>query len=385
MRYCFSLLLLLLASTGSAQNLVPNGSFEDENICTEFIKNCAPEAWMASSLRSNYYFDEVSMAAEGQHFVGLVSGSSNGVLMRTFIRTRLLCGLRKGNQYNLSFCVRSLHPVLDSVGIYFSPNDFLLEKRFFKNISPQLWSAQRLKPARLQTIIWQKVEFLYTATGDESFLTIGNFARSDIGYNNHADFKGDYYFFIDDVKLIPADPAEILCSGVDSIRNEIYADNDRHGLQEKKMYIGRKGPEVREALRKTVIKREKLVLLIDTLIVPDVFFATASYQLSARSYSVLDSFAAKLGISVPDSIRIAGHTDSVGKYNYNIDLSRNRAAAVKQRLALRSALNPDIFRIEGYGFLFPLAPNSSAAGRQKNRRVEVLVFRSKIIVVKAED
>ena len=46
----------------SGQNLISNPGFEDENICTEYNKNCAPEGWIAVSLYANYYFDELGMA-----------------------------------------------------------------------------------------------------------------------------------------------------------------------------------------------------------------------------------------------------------------------------------------------------------------------------------
>src|SRR3954470_5126715 len=121
----FFALILLLPMGLSAQNLLMNGSFEDENICTEFIKNCAPEAWISTSLTSDYYFDDPAHAFDGQHFIGLVIPEVYSRRPNQYLRSRLLCGLRKDAQYRLEFYIRSAHDDLDSVGVYFSADDIL--------------------------------------------------------------------------------------------------------------------------------------------------------------------------------------------------------------------------------------------------------------------
>src|SRR5256885_817227 len=97
--YIFIILFLCFQDTSQSQNLLANGGFEDENICSEYKKNCSPEAWICSSLVSNYYFDVSSWAFEGRHFVGLIEGNSQQRSARSFIRSRLLSSLRKGHQY----------------------------------------------------------------------------------------------------------------------------------------------------------------------------------------------------------------------------------------------------------------------------------------------
>jgi hypothetical protein len=117
----FCILLLHYELTYS-QNLLVNGSFEVENICTEYEKNCAPEGWIATSLFYNYYFDALFnkgpvKARTGTHYVGLTAGSLGMQGIRNFIRSRLLCGLQKGHQYKLEMYICSLHRILDSIGI----------------------------------------------------------------------------------------------------------------------------------------------------------------------------------------------------------------------------------------------------------------------------
>jgi outer membrane protein OmpA-like peptidoglycan-associated protein len=367
-------ILLLLQIKSVAQNLLPNPSFEDENICTEYDKNCAPEAWIATSLYANYYFDQLNRSFDGRHFIGLSAGRLyvNGI--RNFLRTRLLCGLRKDKQYRLSFYINSPHDVLDSIGVYFSPDDFLFEKRKFTAINPQLWSADGFEDPRPSHRQWQKIELIYTADGTEGFIAIGNFKRIDYKGITRAEYRNEYYFFLDMVSLVPVDSTEKLCPGVDSIRNIIYGQNPRHEVLQKWMYYYTKNPPKSEPLPQTRLQAP-LKRHIDTLIIPDIFFATARYELSPKSFNVLDSFANKLQGYLIDSVIIEGHTDSVGSLSYNEKLSVNRAGSVKDYLMNHVALLQDKTVWRGFAFLRPATSNKTPQGRQRNRRVEIYVYR----------
>lgn len=359
-----------------AQNLVPNGGFEEENICIEYNKNCAPEAWIASSLWANYYFLQAGKGFEGTHFVGLTAGSLLKTGSRNFVRTRLLCGMRPGNQYELTFYVRSFNRVLDSVGVYFSEGDFLFEKRSYKEIQPQLWVTNSLDTLQQDPSIWQKVRFIYTARGDEGYITIGCFNHKDPVLKGRPDFQRDYFFFLDAVSLVPVDKQEKLCAGADSVKKEIYLESMRHEMLSRYVFTRRKYTQVINPLPKTTIKPPVIQKQrIDTLIIPDIFFATASYQLSPKSHGLLDSFSLKLRSYKVDSVVIEGHTDSVGKLEYNTALSQNRSNAVKEYIAAKVGEVKYPFTTRGFAYIKPVATNKTPAGRQKNRRVELYVYR----------
>jgi outer membrane protein OmpA-like peptidoglycan-associated protein len=70
-------------------------------------------------------------------------------------------------------------------------------------------------------------------------------------------------------------------------------------------------------------------------------------------------------------VRIEGHTDSVGSDSYNDALSERRASAVAHALESRG-VDPERVRAVGRGKELPIATNESAAGRQQNRRVEII-------------
>lgn len=361
-----------------SQNLLANGGFEDENICTEYIKNCAPEAWIATSLYANYYFDATLLksavrAHGGTHYIGVTAGSLGMQGIRNFVRTRLLCGLQKGNQYKLVMFLHSRNPILDSIGIYFSAQDYLYEKRYFKLIEPQLWSVNGRGNTSEDSPLWKKVELIYTADGTEGYLAIGNYKRVDYKYMSQ-EFRGEYNIYIDDVSLTPVDVTEKLCLQADSVKEVMYAENERHTILDRRMYMYRRNPPPVLPLPKTVQRKYK-IQHIDTLIIPDIFFATASYELSPVSFNLLDSFANKLSTYSIDSMIVEGHTDSIGKLAYNEALSLNRATSVKNYLANKvEGLNEKSVP-RGFAYLRPVASNKTPKGRQMNRRVEIILYR----------
>jgi outer membrane protein OmpA-like peptidoglycan-associated protein len=359
-----------------AQNLVANGSFEDENICTEYQKNCAPEAWIATSLYSNYYYDGTMRGASkgyhGTHFIALTAGNIVRPGMRNFLRTRLLCGMQKGHQYQLQFYIRANNAILDSIGAYFSANDFLGERRYFKLITPQLWTTDGMEKTGVSPSVWQQVRLIYTADGTEGYITIGNFKRDDYTGIHRGDDRYDYNFYLDSVSLTPVDPKEKLCAEADSVRREIYLEDYRHNYLEKKVYYMRRNPPAVIPLPKT---KQERIQHIDTLIIPDIFFATARYELTPASFHLLDSFASKLSTLPIDSMVVEGHTDSIGKLAYNEALSLNRANSVGNYLSgkVQNLQQKTITR--GYAWLRPVASNKTPKGRQHNRRVEIFVYR----------
>ena len=362
------MLILLLTGyqvTVSAQNLIANGSFEDENICTEYIKNCAPEAWIATSLTSNYYFKEPQWAADGIHFVGVIVGHLTTPVIRNFVCSRLLCGLRKGNTYRVEFWLRSRHDVLDSIGVYFTASNFMYDKRPFRMHSPQLVLRDT---ARRMSKEWQRYVLHYTATGEENFITIGSFKKTDYRFRDRPDDGWHYFFFLDNLRVIPVDPNEQMCNDAAAIRSVLYDENERHTLLEKKKYLySRTPPAIRKASVTTIRK-------IDTLIIPDILFATASYALQPSSHALLDEFYVRIKDRVIDSLIVEGHTDSIGTVVYNERLSMNRAKAVADYVVAKFKSFDKPVQTRGYANRKPVSTNATAAGRQKNRRVELYLY-----------
>ncbi len=215
--YC---LLFVAYQSSYAQNLLANGGFEDENICTEYKENCTPEAWIATSLFANYYFDasrEPAMKHMKVHTTWGLYCRQPVQKGRTefFVRGRLLCGLQAGHRYKLVMWLYAQDNILDSIGVYFSEQDFLYEKRVFKSIDPQLWSRDGMSTSNEG--FW-KVEWLYIPQMARKAIlpsvVLNGMITTSIRYTQ---YRNDYYFFLDEVSLTPVDPREKLCFQVDSI------------------------------------------------------------------------------------------------------------------------------------------------------------------------
>jgi outer membrane protein W/outer membrane protein OmpA-like peptidoglycan-associated protein len=102
-----------------------------------------------------------------------------------------------------------------------------------------------------------------------------------------------------------------------------------------------------------------------------VNFAFDSAELTPESINELERVV-KFMNDVPDSLaEIDGYTDSVGTDAYNLKLSDRRAKAVFDYVTSRG-VNPDRLKSHGYGEADPIAPNDTAEGRAKNRRVMLI-------------
>ena len=102
----------------------------------------------------------------------------------------------------------------------------------------------------------------------------------------------------------------------------------------------------------------------------NITFATNSADLNAGFFAVLDSVGLVVGEFDQTVIEVAGHTDSTGTDEYNQRLSERRASGVSAYLISRQVLSDRIIPI-GLGESWPVADNSTQAGRQRNRRVEL--------------
>ncbi len=105
----------------------------------------------------------------------------------------------------------------------------------------------------------------------------------------------------------------------------------------------------------------------------DVLFDTGKANLMPGASQVIDRLANFLEKHSDRNVVIEGHTDSVGGEEYNIQLSQRRADSVRKAL-LEKGISADRIATKGYGKRFPAASNQTAAGRQYNRRVEVVVL-----------
>ncbi|HZD54628.1 MAG TPA: OmpA family protein [Candidatus Aquicultoraceae bacterium] len=133
-------------------------------------------------------------------------------------------------------------------------------------------------------------------------------------------------------------------------------------------YMDRQAAEMKRRLPEAAVAREgdKLYVALPSGILFDV--DKAEIRSAAR-----DSIAkaAQVLVQYPDTyITVEGHTDSTGSEEYNQKLSERRAYAVQELLVL-NGVPMSRLSVRGYGETDPVADNSTAEGRQANRRVQL--------------
>jgi outer membrane protein OmpA-like peptidoglycan-associated protein len=361
-------LLTFVSFVCSAQDLLVNGDFEEENICTEYKVTCAPEAWISTTNGFSNYFKDRNRAYSGNHCMAVEGGHTNKPYRRTFVRSRLLCGLRRDASYKLSFYIKSPHDILDSIGIYFSANDFLFEKTNYRKIKPSIYLHNENIPFAKGDTNWQKVDLVYKANGNEGFITIGNFSLRDITGPTGISMVNQFYIFLDNISMVPSDVNERICNDWIATKEDIYSQDERHEYLERLIKLYRSRSPEPPAISKTTL------VLIDTLILPDILFATGNASLQRNSYKFLDEIIAKNAGRQIDSLVIKGHTDNTGTTIGNERLSGDRAKSVADYLLARISQTATQCFIYGLADRMPAADNASPEGRQRNRRVEILVY-----------
>ncbi|MFC0252650.1 OmpA family protein [Massilia consociata] len=104
----------------------------------------------------------------------------------------------------------------------------------------------------------------------------------------------------------------------------------------------------------------------------DVLFATNQANLTPNGMSSLRKLAEVMAQNPNRTVLVEGFTDSTGSAQYNQELSQRRAEAVASALAGLGVPRERI-AMRAYGQAFPVAPNDTAANRQLNRRVEIVL------------
>jgi outer membrane protein OmpA-like peptidoglycan-associated protein len=152
---------------------------------------------------------------------------------------------------------------------------------------------------------------------------------------------------------------KILGAGIGAVAGAgvgVYMDNQEKKLREQTAGTGvevqRQGDEIK-------------------LVMPaGVTFDTNSAAIKPEFRSTLDQLASTLAQYEKTMVDVYGHTDSTGSDGINIPLSNNRAQAVASYLTGRG-VNSARLGTQGFGSSQPVASNTTAAGKQANRRVEI--------------
>ena len=157
----------------------------------------------------------------------------------------------------------------------------------------------------------------------------------------------------------------------------VTAETENSSLKNSLALSEQKVRSLQESGPKIIEKEGKLVMELSG----EVFFGSGKASLKAEGKAQLKEVAKLLNTQYKDdAVRIAGHTDNQPikmtkkLYKSNWELGASRALAVLHFLVDECALSPKRVHAATFGEYYPLESNGTARGRNKNRRVEILIM-----------
>lgn len=382
-RSCTVLLLLLwVGTTGHAQpNLLLNGGFDEVNVCTEYKAECGVEGW--------FYLKDVKVQMLASDTVNKLTGTNSIAILYNWIGytsftpvfgSILPCRLQAGKSYTLKGLMNvMLNPKLQfKAGVCFGDWFYVPRRPFASSMKPDsILSITQVPNSHF-------VEFTYhfTATGQERYFTFGSYIHKD-SLTGNAPLTGTQTInmILDRFSLTPDDPEETLCDAFAANKAIIYQYDFRHKEMDYSLY-GRGQLAIEPEFDNnsvTVQRKEPAQPLIktDTLLLGDVLFDFNKAVLKPAAVSILRNYFTAERLAGVDSIRIEGHTDSIGTDSRNNQLSGQRSEAVRNWLMQNGVASGTQLSVYAFGRTRPVASNQTTAGRAQNRRVELILFRKK--------
>ena len=162
-----------------------------------------------------------------------------------------------------------------------------------------------------------------------------------------------------------------------SVAEQALAENDASQLGERRTQVLLDAREAALAAREREIEALKALNAKPTrrgavITLGDVLFEFGGTELKPGAIRELRRLVAFLREFPERSLAIEGHTDGVGDEHFNINLSQRRARAVKNIL-VNGGIEARRITAQGYGEAYPVASNSNDSGRQRNRRVDLVI------------
>lgn len=347
--------LLYLKSYGVvAQNLVMNSSFEDYHECPNtlgtFNKNV--KSWSTPTAGSTDYFNTCSTVMSAPENFNGVQHPKNGSAYaglyfyapgdyREYIQVQLKKALRPEKTYQLSFYISLAEGsdfAVKDFGVVCSYKPILvntkkeLSKARLYNIKGNKFHSFEINHPKFHEdkSDWLEVTISFAAKGYEKYLLLGNLRNNKLTrkvQTKRKETKKGAYYYIDMVSLSIEGTEQITPSyELDSILEfkNILFDFDKFKLNES-------------------AKRD--------------------------IYALLDYLKQNPGLK----ITIIGHTDNKGSRTYNKRLSLKRAKSIVDYL-IKLGLNENRINFKGHGSSRPISKNDTELGRQKNRRVEFMLY-----------
>lgn len=361
MKHLFIFFIVIgFTSLVKAQNLVPNPSFEKVKRITSNWSRASAEfsglvkEWDSPTLGSPDILFEGSRGKmypkrpkidltkytprTGKFMTGIKTYGCTGIAMhcREYMQVKLLEPLKKGEQYYIEFW---LNPVeysvkVNSFGIGLSVEKVKEDHDGLISIKPVFWNDKVVNGEAVDE--WHRVSWSFESKDDYNYLILGNYS-SDESIEFVKEKDGLYYGFylVDDVLL---------------------------------KHVPRDG-EV-PFLKKEITSIEDEIIVLD-----NILFEFDKSELRVSFIPELTDLVKHLKTHSDLEIEVAGHTDSKGGKEYNLELSEQRAITI-ERYLVGKGIDSSRIHTHGLGSDFPISNDNSEASRKVNRRVEVKIIRN---------
>ncbi|RYY59804.1 MAG: OmpA family protein [Chitinophagaceae bacterium] len=371
-------LMLFTNMVFSQTPLLLNGGFEDINTCVEYNSECGVEGWFyLKEVKAQMLNYETESPLLGKNSYLIYSDWKNDPGFTPVIGALLPCRLQPGHQYIFRGMISvKLNPKLEfRPAVSFSPKYYVPRRKFALGFVADSITRMEQVPGSG----FYRFEYNYTAKGNEDYLTFGSFVSEDtVAGKQKLTGVQTIAITLDNFELIPVDPAEGPCDGYGQMKNAIYAYDYRHKEMDYPLY-GNGELKIRlpdDASVRLTRERPAPVaknVASDTLRLGDLSFDFNKAVLRDSTRARLASYFSGTTRQA-DSITIEGHTDSIGKDAFNLELSRNRCLSVQNWLTGHQVSVAGSIRIAPYGRSRPEATNTTAGGRAQNRRVELIIY-----------
>ena len=354
------IILLLFVQSASAQQLVFNGSFEDVNICDEYIAPCSPSAWFYMNKTGSFgYSRQGELGAKEQNRYLRMLVVRYDTITRQYWETSLAAKMDIGKRSKASFRIFDENgPNLNDIGFYFS-NNFILSWQD-SLLQPESYIGFTDAKARKLKNGWHLIEKEFVATANADILIIGNFSGlSNTEILKNRNLIGRKLFIaIDDLSIVSLEGNAIAPDPFK--KDSLYGITRRHYVPPPK----RAAKEKANPLKVPVIV-DDIEPKIDTIRISNIEFAFNKHTL--KDASILDSYRGQFTRSDIDHINVIGFTDSSGTQKYNNELSTKRAGEIARLIQSRFGISVTLIKYEGRGESMEYKDDSL------NRRVEIII------------
>lgn len=330
---------LLFGYSLFGQNLIPNSGFENFDECPSGMRQLNKATyWRAASAGTPELFHECGYTApispfEGEGMVGVIFHAAYSKTSVEYIQVALRDSLEKGQNYCLTYQIRLSQesPIaINKIGAYFSTRPLYSPRweKFIKN--PQALNNDVVS----NQTEWKSVKTSFKAAGGERYMTLGSFTEKHfmkeevVGDNMHNWMS---YYYLDNVELYPSDAAcktiqkEALPSKAANVKwkHIVYFDKDKTSPTDMEL----------NRLTEFVLQLPKPFLYL---------------------------------------VRVKGHTDVDASLEYNLQLSKERAEAIKELIIQKELLN---VYTSWAGETQTINANLDDEQKAMNRRVEIEIIR----------